>query len=196
MRGEDTLPFDTLKVPTENKTDKDTDFAPDNTAPETTEPNDIVPTALSVDELEFTVPADGYVITGASLSVPVYSMTMNDHRTHTGVDISLPSGGAVAACADGVISSVYEDPMMGMTVTVDHGGEIVSVYRNLSDELPPETTVGREVSAGDVIAAVGNTALIECEEESHLHFELTVNGEYVDPLDYIEMAVASEAFEG
>ncbi len=196
MRGEATLPLDTFKGPSESTAVRDSVSTPQSTQTVSSEPRESTPVSLTVDEIEFSVPCEGGVLTGASLTVPVYSMTMNDHRTHTGVDIAVPLGSAVVACADGVVSGAYDDPMMGMTVTVDHGGEIVSVYRNLSDEMPSEITVGSSVSAGDVIGAVGNTALVECEEEAHLHFELTVNGEYVDPAEYIELTSVSDTFEG
>lgn len=196
MRGEETLPLDSFKDPSESTAVRDSVSTPQSTQAMNTEPRESKPVALTVDEIVFVIPADGDVLTDASLTVPVYSMTMNDHRTHTGVDIAVPLGSAVVACADGVVSGVYDDPMMGMTVTVDHGGEIVSVYKNLSGEMPSEITVGYPVSAGDVIGSVGATALVECEEEAHLHFELTVNGEYVDPAEYIEMTSVSDTFEG
>ncbi len=196
MGGESTLPLDTFNEPSDSSSLKESGSTPQSTVQPQTEPKESVPTSLTVDEIEFTLPADGGVLTGASLTVPVYSMTMNDHRTHTGVDIAVPLGSPVTSCADGVVASVFEDPMMGMTVTVDHGGEVTSVYKNLSVELPDGIAVGTSVSAGDVIGAVGATALVECEEEAHLHFELTVNGEYVDPAEYIKMTSLSETYEG
>ena len=47
---------------------------------------------------------------------------------------------------------------------------------------------GTRVQKGQVIATAGDTALSEISEDSHLHFELSVNGESVDPSDYIEFS--------
>ena len=196
MRGEETLPLDTFDVPDDTTAPRESDSASQGTEALRTEPLESTPASLTVDDIAFVMPCDGGVLSAASLTVPVYSITMNDHRTHTGVDIAASEGSPVVSCADGVVVSVFEDPMMGMTVEVDHGGEVTSVYRNLSLEAAPGLAVGTAVSAGDVLGAVGSTALVECEEESHLHFELKVNGEYVDPAEYIEMTSVSESFEG
>ncbi len=159
------------------------------------EPEEIIPTVVTVDDIDFTLPADGGVLVGCSVDSPVYSMTMNDYRTHNGVDISASSGESVYACAAGVVKNIYEDPMMGMTVVLSHAEGIESVYRNLDLEIADGITVGSPVAAGQVIGAVGETALVECEEESHLHFELVVNGENVDPTEYIEIANISDVYE-
>mgnify|MGYP003330477446 CR=1 FL=1 len=73
-------------------------------------------------------------------------------------------------------------------------GKPVLVMRDTT-ERPEGIAAGVPVNAGDVIGAVGDTALIECEEESHLHLELQVNGEAVDPSEYIEMVKISEVYE-
>ena len=62
--------------------------------------------------------------------------------------------------------------------------------------------VGSSVSAGQVIGHVGDTALVECCDEPHLHLETTLSGVSVDPLDYVpEESIAAsfsydESFEG
>ena len=151
--------------------------------------------SVSIDDIDFIPPADGGVIVSCSLDVPVYSLTMNDYRAHTGVDIAAPIGSEVVSCADGVISGVFEDPMMGMTVSIAHGEGIESVYKNLSPELPDGITVGVTVMSGDVIGAVGDTAIIECEEEPHIHFELAVNGKNVDVHKYLDLVDINKVFE-
>ena len=75
--------------------------------------------------------------------------------------------------------------MVGVSVAVGISGSGVSVG----------ASVGVSVSGGQVIGAVGDTALIECEEEAHLHFELTVNGEFTDPTEYMEMVSINEVYE-
>lgn len=176
-----------------NETEKD----PETTKPVVeTPPEENVQTSVQIEDISFISPVDGgEVIVNCSLSVPVYSMTMNDYRTHMGVDVRASEGDGVMACADGVVSSVYEDPMMGMTLEVTHAEGIVSVYKNLSYDLPEGIAEGKELRSGDVLGYVGSTALVECEEESHLHFELRVDGAAVDPLEHIEMTEISNVFE-
>lgn len=147
---------------------------------ETTERTE--PTAA---EKIYVVPANGYVIKDYTMDMPVYSVTMNDYRAHNGTDIAASVGDPVYAFTDGVISKIYYDPMMGQTVEIDHGDGLCSVYQNLQITLPDNIETGAAVSAGDVIAAVGETSLIECAEVSHLHFSIMKNGVYEAPADYI-----------
>lgn len=193
------VPEESKSPATEKPTEAETEKKPETTKKDVvaeSEPEEMIPTAVTVDDIDFGLPAEGAVLVSCSLDAPVYSLTMNDYRTHNGVDISAPVGSGVFSCATGTVASVFEDPMMGMTVVVRHAEGIESVYRNLSLELPAGVEVGAPVATGQVIGTVGETALIECEEESHLHFELVVNGENVDPLEYIEIASISDVYEG
>lgn len=133
----------------------------------------------------FIAPAVGSVAKEHTTDLPVFSMTTGDWRTHNGVDIACALGDAVYAAADGKILSVESDPMMGTTVKISHNGEGVTIYKNLAAVLPDGIKKGATVIAGQVIGEVGDTALIESADEPHLHFEMTVKGTSVDPLDYI-----------
>ena len=137
---------------------------------------------------QFMAPVQGELIKDYSMSVPVFSQTMEDYRTHSGVDLYCAAGCDVAAAAEGVIKEIWDDPMMGMSISVEHTGGAVSVYQNLYDEIPAGIEVGTRVEKGQVIATAGDTALSELSEDSHIHFELSVNGEIVDPSDYIEFS--------
>ena len=133
------------------------------------------------------MPVNGTVIKAHDLKSAVYSATMNDYRVHCGLDIETELGSEVVAVADGVIKEVGQDPFMGMTVTIDHGDGLISVYKNLSTELPSGIKAGKEVSEGSVIGSVGESAIIEIADEPHLHFELTLNGEPIDPTELLNV---------
>lgn len=135
---------------------------------------------------KFTMPVSGDVQKEYSMEVPVFSLTMEDFRTHNGVDIFAQVGTEVKAAADGVISEVWDDAMMGTSVSVTHSGNAVTTYKNLGDQLPDGIEKGVQVHAGDIIGTVGDTALEEIAEESHLHFEMTVDGVAVNPADYLK----------
>lgn len=172
---------DTEKEVTEPVTEPVTE-APDTTEP----PEESAEDVIAENPLPtFTAPVAGSVMKAHSADVPVFSLTMEDYRTHCGVDISAAIGDDVKAAADGKIQDVWADPMMGTCVSVIHSGNAVTVYKNLSDELPEGIEKGASVSAGDVIASVSDSALEEIAEESHLHFEMTVDGVPADPCDYI-----------
>ena len=134
----------------------------------------------------YTMPVAGDVTKAFSHDVLVYSETMNDYRVHNGTDIASAVGTPVKAFTDGVVESVYEDPLLGYTVTIDHGNDTKSFYRNLSETLPDGIEAGAKVEEGQVIGGVGESNLIECAEEPHLHFEVMVNGQLVDPMSYFE----------
>lgn len=151
---------------------------------ESTDKGDDSPT---VEPQVFVRPCSGYILKAYSSSVLSASTTMNDYRTHGGVDIASELGASVYALSDGVITEVTYAPMMGQTVVITHPGGIVSKYMNLSSELPEGVSVGAEVSAGDLIGAVGETALIECAEPPHLHLEVYLNGDSIDPTEYVSL---------
>ena len=110
----------------------------------------------------------------------VKSRTMDDWRIHAGVDIKGELGSEVRAIADGEVRSVESDTMLGNTVMIQHGDGMVSVYANLADDITVKN--GDRVKGGDVVGKVGQSALCECLEESHLHLEVIRNGENIDPL--------------
>lgn len=141
---------------------------------------------------EFINPTGGYLINENSDTVPVFSVTMNDYRTHTGVDISANSGDPVYAAADGVIGAVWDDPLMGRCITVVHNGGAVTSYKGLSPEEIEGISQGVNVKSGQIIGAASDSALIEVSEEPHLHFEMCINGENVDPCKYISMEYSPE----
>ena len=148
----------------------------------------IKPTPSKSDTVETLVmiPTDGAVQKEFSIDLPVFSLTMNDYRAHVGVDIAAPIGSAVVAMSDGKISNIYSDPMMGMTVSIDHGNGLFTHYKNLANEIPEGIVKGATIKAGTVIGAVGDTSLIELADAEHLHFEITKNGKNIDPTEYLK----------
>lgn len=141
--------------------------------------------------------AGGKLLKSHATDMLVWSPTMNDYRTHAGVDISGELGAPVYAVADGTIESVFTDPFMGVCIRIDHGDGIKSCYRNLADVLPESMVAGKNVHAGEVIGAIGETAIEEIAEDVHLHFELTQNDVYLDPADYLTYEVSGDTdYEG
>ncbi len=134
--------------------------------------------------LVYIFPVEGSVQKAYSGDTLVYSKTMSDWRAHSGIDIRAEAGSEVSACAGGVIEDVYTDERMGITIVIDHQNGYKSIYANLSNGMLVEA--GQSVSAGEVISTVGTSALFEAADESHLHFEMTKNGEHIDPATVLE----------
>ncbi len=131
----------------------------------------------------YTWPVKGEVIGAYSLEVLAYDQTMGDWRTHEAMDLAAPLGAQVLAAADGVVSAVYDDPLMGTTVVVEHPDQVTSLYANLAPT--PPVAVGESVTTGMVIGAVGQTAAAESQRASHLHFAMTQDGAPADPANYL-----------
>ena len=138
-------------------------------------------------KMVFTNPVDeGYILKGYDIDMPVYSLTMNDYRVHSGVDIIADIGSAVRTIAEGEVQNIYCDPMMGNCISVRHANGYVSYYMGLSEEVCEGIEEGAPVYCGQVLSSVGDSTLIEIAEEPHLHFEMTVGGLSVDPLEYYD----------
>ena len=135
------------------------------------------------DSATFLAPVSGTITKPHSQDTPVFSETLEEWRVHLGLDISTADDAGVYAVADGEVSAVFSDPLLGYTVEVTHGNGIKSRYSNLSAEGLP--AVSDSVKAGQKIATVGYSAITEIADETHLHFEMFVDGKAVNPLDYI-----------
>lgn len=133
--------------------------------------------------LYFIWPVSGQLERGHSMDALLYDRTMADWRTHDGWDIAAPLGAQVLSAADGTVISVTSDDLYGTMVEIDHGNGLVSCYANLA--ATPTVTVGESVQVGDVIGAVGDTALAEVSEQYHLHFTMRLNGESADPANWL-----------
>ena len=161
-----------------------------------------IPTALTDSEESdkvsatryFVLPVNGIPGKTFEVDIPVYSVTMNDYRAHTGVDISAPVGTQVVAASSGRIARIWSDPMMGRSVMIDHGDDICTIYQNLAEDLAEGLEVGAKIEMGAEIGRVGESALIEIAEEPHVHLEMKVDGKYVDPLGYISASGDIESY--
>lgn len=180
-----------MKTEDEPKTDSSEDTcakaeeSKDANAEETQKP-ETPAKPTSTEKETFELPVNGYISKEYSVDVPVYSLTMNDYRAHTGIDVLCEEGSAVTASAAGTVKQVYNDPMMGTTVVIEHNDGISTRYMNLNETLADGITSGASVVKGQLIGAVGSSALVEVAQDPHLHFEVTVSGAYVDPLTILD----------
>jgi murein DD-endopeptidase MepM/ murein hydrolase activator NlpD len=100
-------------------------------------------------------------------------------RMHQGIDIGVPFGTPIHAAAGGTVIYCGWEEGYGNFVVIDHGGNLATAYGHQSSIA---VTCGQQVNQGDVIGYVGCTG--HCFGP-HLHFEVRINGEPVDPLGYL-----------
>ncbi len=98
---------------------------------------------------------------------------------HTGLDIAAEAGTPIKVVADGIITSATYSGSYGNLVKVDHGNNVETWYAHTSKMY---VTVGQQVKAGDIIAAVGSTGN---STGAHLHLEIRINGNHVNPQNYL-----------
>jgi murein DD-endopeptidase MepM/ murein hydrolase activator NlpD len=96
---------------------------------------------------------------------------------HHGIDLAAPEGTEVFAAAEGVVTEIGNDPVLGNYVVITHRNNWTSLYGHLQKV---ETLLRAEVNSGTLIGRVGSTGL---STGPHLHFELRQNGRALDPAE-------------
>ena len=180
------------QIPTEEPTEKPTE--PESTEPNATEkPTDKPSSSVGNKLPSFILPVSGNLSREHDPALQVFSPTMQDYRVHLGIDLSTKADAPVYAAADGKISKIWVDTLMGYCIAIKHSGDCVTVYKNLAETLPEGIAEGVSVRSGQLIATVGESAMVEIADEPHLHFEMTVGELAVDPLEYFDESALESA---
>lgn len=130
-------------------------------------------------ELSFEKPVEGEIVREYAKDSLIYSETLQEWTTHTGIDIKADKTTVVKAAEAGTIKSIKNDPRYGLTIVIEHDDQYQTIYSNL---LTSEFVVeGEKVEKGQAIGTVGNTAVFEIADEPHLHFEIWKDSLPVDP---------------
>lgn len=137
---------------------------------------------------DYTTPSDN-LSTGFIRPVSSNTITSNygprihpitgEYKVHTGVDFAASAGDQFFASKDGVVTTASYHPAYGNMVIIDHGGGISTLYAHASEL---KVSVGQHVKQGQVISLVGSTGY---STGPHAHFEVRVNGQHVNPMNYI-----------
>ncbi|BBI35345.1 M23 family metallopeptidase [Cohnella abietis] len=99
---------------------------------------------------------------------------------HAGLDIGANIGEPIYAAANGTVIEAGRSPSHGNNVLISHSNGLQTHYSHMSKII---TTVGAKVSKGDIIGEIGSTGR---STGPHLHYEVILNGEHVDPLPYLK----------
>ena len=159
---------------------------PQQPEPSATEEAKTEPTAPQEEKPKsrvFTWPVKGEVLRPFSVDSLSLDPTLEDWRTHAGVDIAAEKGTRVLAMCAGTVVDVKKDDLMGTCVIVDHGEGLLSTYCNLAQEVTVKE--GEQVNTGTILGTVGDTAIAEREAPAHLHLETCLDGDAIDPVGYL-----------
>lgn len=106
---------------------------------------------------------------------PIYKT----QKFHNGIDMAAPGGSPILAAYDGTVVAASYSSSMGNYIMIDHGDNLYTIYMHASALYVQS---GQQVSRGEKIAAVGTTGN---STGNHLHFGVRLNGEYVNPRNYL-----------
>ena len=124
-------------------------------------------------------PVPGYTRISSAYGMRVHPIT-GVYKLHTGTDIAAPMGVNFIAANSGVVVKAGPNAAYGNMVIIDHGGGVSTLYAHGSQIL---VTVGQYVNKGDPILKVGSTGY---STGPHAHFEVRINGEYADPMNFVK----------
>lgn len=105
--------------------------------------------------------------------------TAGASTNHKGIDVGAPTGTPILAAAAGEVVTATYSSSAGNYVMIYHGNSTYTVYMHCSSL---NVSVGQQVTQGQTIAAVGSTGY---STGPHLHFGISINGSYVNPLNYV-----------
>jgi len=127
----------------------------------------------------FCWPAPSYTRISSPFGYRIHP-TLGVKLFHNGVDMAAPSGSKILAAYDGIVVAADYTSVMGNYIMVDHGDGLYTVYMHASALY---VSKGDVVIKGEHIAAVGSTGR---STGPHLHFSVRLNGQYVDPMSYLQ----------
>jgi len=109
----------------------------------------------------------------------IVSQEFDPSNNHYGIDIPVPIGTPIRSAENGVILKRYVDSLLGKTVIVGHTNNVYTIYGHADTIFFDK---GAQVFKGQVIGKSGNSGK---SSAPHLHFGLSVNGKFVNPLEYL-----------
>lgn len=126
------------------------------------------------------MPVAGVISSGFSASR--FHPILEIFRAHKGVDVSAPAGTRIVAPAAGRVTYVGWRFGYGLTVEIEHSGEVLTRYAHCRTS---RVHVGDQVAAGQEIATVGSSGLAT---GPHVHFEVIARGNSVDPIKFLALS--------
>lgn len=114
-----------------------------------------------------------------------YNATLKQWESHKGVDLTSPISTEVKSVLDGVVADCSYSYENGYCITINHADGLTTVYCSLANA--DGVKKGDSVSRGQKIGDISTTASKESEDGNHLHFQVQLNGQNVDPSNYLTL---------
>lgn len=141
-------------------------------------PEPEIPVQPPVSPGGWVTPVNGYRLTSGfgMREHPIY----HDWRMHNGVDMACPEGTPIYAARSGKVTVAdFQEYGAGNYVSINHGDGFASIYMHMTHYI---VAPGQYVEAGQVIGYVGSTG---ASKGNHLHFGISYNGKYINPMEYV-----------
>lgn len=106
----------------------------------------------------------------------------NTYMQNSGVDYTSEEAFDVISVLDGTVTDIKKDDLLGNCIEIKHNNNYVTIYQSLSEV---NVNKGDSVIAGQLLGKSGSNTL-DKELGNHLHFEMYINGQIVNPLDYVD----------
>ena len=126
-------------------------------------------------------PLAGEIIREFTLDELVYYEAIGEWRVHKGIDIKPKDTLLIESALAGKVEAVNNSEITATEIIIDHGNNVKTLYSNL---VSANVKAGDTVEKGQVIGNVGKTVSIEASDGAHLHFEVIVDGQHINPLSY------------
>lgn len=133
---------------------------------------------INAGPISWIFPLDGEIGRSHGFS---FDSTYEDYRFHHGIDIMSQPGTPVFAVGEGQVIIAREDSFWGGIITIDHNNGWQSIYRCIT----PKASYGDKVISGEIIGYTLESAKAEAGQEAHLHFEMYLDDDEVDPLQWL-----------
>ena len=131
-------------------------------------------------------PVNGKVLIDYSMETTTYFSTLDQYKCCNGVVLGAEAETAVQAAANGTIISIAENEETGLTVSMDLGNGYRAVYGQIKGL---NAKVGDTVEQGEIFGYIAQPTKYYVKEGANLYFSMKKDGEYVDPMIYLETVV-------
>lgn len=128
-------------------------------------------------------PVQGTILLDYSMDTTTYYKTLDQYKCNPGVLIATESNTPVNAAFEGTVASITNDAALGTVLTIDMGNGYQAIYGQLKDVA---VSVGDSVAAGELLGSVAQPTKYFIEEGTHLYFQMTKDGQPIDPKPYME----------
>lgn len=141
---------------------------------------------VNTGKIEFVMPVtNATILKNYSATELQYNQALNEWSIHKAMDLCTEIGANVMACYDGTVVNIASDILDGTVITIDHGNNLKTVYKSLSDDV--NVKLNQQVKKGDVIGTASNSSTGETTDSAQVHFEVWKDGALVDPAGYIQI---------